>query len=65
MVSDRDIYASANLLIKQHGGDAENVAQEKMLGFMDKDDAKAAAVWLAITNAISDLRMRERQKYLY
>jgi len=64
MTNDRDIYASAMLLIKQHGSNAEEVAMEKMLFFMEKDNAKGASVWLSIMNAIDTLREKGRQRYL-
>lgn len=64
MTNDRDIYASAMLLIKQHGSNAEEVAMEKMLFFMQRDDTKAASVWLSIMNAIDTLKEKRRQKYL-
>lgn len=65
MVVQRDIYASAALLLKQHGSNAEDVALAKMLCLMERDELKGASVWLAILNAINDLRMKREQKHLH
>jgi hypothetical protein len=65
MTSYRDIYATARLLIKQHGDDAETYASEQMHAFMEKDDAKGASVWLAICSAIDDLQNISRQGKLH
>lgn len=64
MVTDRDIYASAKLLINQHGIKAEDVAMEKMLYFVHRDDVKGAGVWLKIMDAINNLESRKTQKYI-
>jgi hypothetical protein len=62
MVSQKDIYTSAQLLIKQHGKKAEDVATRRMEELMDKDDAKGAGVWLAIASAITDLQNLKQQQ---
>jgi hypothetical protein len=62
MVSQKDIYASAQLLIKQHGNKAEDVAVRRMQELMDKDDAKGAGVWLAIAGAVTDLENIKQRK---
>ena len=65
MVSERDIYASAQLLINQHGSNAENVAEARLHCLMKQDDVKGASVWLAIMNAINDLTIKKRQTHLH
>ncbi len=55
MISDKDIYTTANMLIKEHGEKAEEHAQQRMYELMDADDAKGASVWLSVMQAINDL----------
>jgi hypothetical protein len=61
MVSPKDVYISAQLLIKQHGNKAEDIAAQKMQELMDKDDVKGASVWLSISQAIENLRTVKSQ----
>jgi hypothetical protein len=61
MVSQKDIYISAQLLIKQHGNKAEDIATQKMQEMIDKDDVKGAGVWLSIGQAIENLRVVKSQ----
>ena len=65
MIDQKDIYRSAQLLIKQHGCEAEEIATERMREFMDKDDVKGASVWLQICHAIDILSMRDHQGKLH
>jgi hypothetical protein len=65
MGSTRDIYASARLLIKQYGSNAEDAAMQNMLRLMEQNDVKGASVWMAIMNAINDLTMRGQQRHLH
>jgi len=65
MISQKDIYLSAQVLIKQHGDKAEEFASQKMEAMMKRDDAKGAGVWLAITSAIDDLRTVKTQEKLH
>ncbi len=58
MISDKDIYTTANMLIKEHGDKAEEHAQKRMYELMDADDAKGAGVWLSVMQAIHDLQCR-------
>jgi hypothetical protein len=59
MPSQIDIFRSANILLKQHGSAAENHAQQEMEKRMVANDAKGAAVWLAIMSAINDLTLQK------
>ncbi len=56
MISDKDIYITANQLIKEHGDEAEQHAQQRMYELMDADDAKGAGVWLSVGQAIRNLQ---------
>jgi hypothetical protein len=56
VISDLDIWRAANLLIRQHGADAEVEAvrlQDLMLG---RGDDEGRAVWARIKRAIEALR---------
>jgi hypothetical protein len=65
MLTTNDIYAIAEVLIKEHGRKAEDVAQSKMLNLIAQDDVKEAGEWLAIIAAIDDLYRLKRQKRLH
>ena len=56
MTSQRDIYASAQALIKEYGQEAEEIAYKRMIALMEQNDAKGSGVWLSIMSAIEDLR---------
>lgn len=64
MTSEKDIYLSAQVLIDHYGDEAEDHVEEKLYSLMDKDDIKAASVWLGIAHAMDTLRERNKQKYL-
>ena len=50
-----DIYRAANLLVKQHGLDAEHHAAQKADEFLAKGDYEGAVVWKLITAAVKEL----------
>lgn len=52
----RDIYMSANLLIKQYGSRASQQAEARLKEYVEVQDVKAAGVWLAIGQAVQDLQ---------
>jgi len=56
MTSDRDIYASANLLIKQHGKDAAIFATMQANACGVRDDHAGKATWVRIIRAIEELK---------
>ena len=55
MISDLDIYRAANLLIKQHGADAELVAAKRADQMLDRGDFDGVQVWKRIRWAIIEL----------
>ena len=55
MTTERDIYASANLLITKHGVAALKVAQEQLEKFEAEQDVAGADVWWRILTAIEVL----------
>jgi hypothetical protein len=56
MISDADIYRSAQVLIREHGDDAKATAQSRANAFWDKGDDDGAAVWMRIAGAIEELQ---------
>jgi hypothetical protein len=59
MTSDRDIYRTANLLIKQHGRDAQIEAAMRAADLLDKGDPYGYAVWRRIRRAVEELEGME------
>jgi hypothetical protein len=56
MISDLDVYLAANLLIRQHGVDAENVAAQRADLMLDRGDRDEQLVWMRIMRAIVELQ---------
>ena len=52
MVSDLDIYRSANVLIRQHGEDAPVEAAMRADAMLDKGDLDGLRVWKQILRAV-------------
>ena len=59
MISDRDIYASANLMIKRFGEDAPMQAAQRAEGFMAEGNMEGHAAWMRIMKAAEEL-LRQR-----
>ena len=55
MISDLDIYRSANILVKQHGADAPIEAAMKADAMLDRGDLDGQRVWLRIVKAAETL----------
>ena len=56
VVEEIDIYRSANLLIKQHGEEAEIFAAMQADECLEKGDLDGKVVWQAVIKAIKELR---------
>lgn len=56
MVSDLDIWRTANVLTRQHGPDAGVVAGQRANELLAKGDVEGAAVWKRIARAIDELQ---------
>jgi hypothetical protein len=56
MISDLDIWRAANLLVKQHGADAEIVAARRAGELMEREDWDDRVVWLRIRRAVAELQ---------
>ncbi len=55
-ISPKDIFLSANILLKKHGSAAEEYATQKILEFKQAHDEEAASTWHSILDAIKELR---------
>ena len=51
MISDLDIYRSANVLIREHGKDAALEAAQRADAMLEKGDLGGQAVWKRIVRA--------------
>ena len=56
MIPDRDIWQAANLLIREHRGDAEIVAAKWADEMLERGDRDEEIVWLRIRRAIVELQ---------
>jgi hypothetical protein len=55
-VPDSDVWCAANLLIQQHGADAEIVAAQRADELWEREDHDGQVVWLRIKRAIAELQ---------
>lgn len=56
MISQKDIYISANMVIKSHGQGSYEHAMKMAIDFKAKGADEAANVWLLIRSAIRFLQ---------
>ncbi len=56
MISDLDIYRTANVLVKQHGEDAPIFAAMRADAMLEKGDLDGCAVWKRILRAADELQ---------
>lgn len=59
MVSDLDIYRTANILVKQHGEDAPIHAAMRADELLEEGDLDGYAVFKRVVEAVGDLLMRD------
>jgi hypothetical protein len=55
VISDRDIFAAAKLMIRRYGDDAAAEAAQRADSLLEEGDALGSAVWANITKAIEEL----------
>ena len=55
MVSDLDMYRSAQVLIREHGADAPIHTAQQVDAKLDRGDLDGRAVWLRIVAAVETL----------
>ncbi len=56
MISDLDIYRSANLLVKRHGEDAPIEAAMRADAMLESGDLEGCAVWKRVLRAVEELQ---------
>ncbi len=56
MTPDIDIWRAANLVIKQHGENAEIVAAQRADLMLERSDRDGRLVWLRIRRAVAELQ---------
>ncbi len=56
MTPDIDIWRAANLIMKQHGENAEIVAAQRADLMLERGDRDGRLVWLRIRRAIAELQ---------
>ena len=59
MISDLDIYRSAQVLVKQHGEDAPIQAAMRADATLEAGDLHGFSVWKRILRAVEELRRVE------
>ncbi len=59
MISDLDIYRSANVLIREHGGEAALEVAQRADAMLAKGDVDGLAAWKRILAAIEEIRRTE------
>jgi hypothetical protein len=57
MISDLDIWRAANLLIRQHGTDAELEAAKRADLMLERGDLDGQSLWRRIRRAIIELQV--------
>src|ERR1051325_5103466 len=62
MTADIDIWRAANLLISQHGENAEVVAAQRADVMLERCDPEGWLVWLRIKRAIVELQAAPARK---
>ena len=56
MIPDRDIWRAANLLIREYGAHAENVAARRAHDMAERGDHDGKSVWLRIKRAVVEMQ---------
>jgi hypothetical protein len=55
MLSERDIYATATVMVRRYGADAAMEAAQRSDQMLAEGDAEGAAVWRRVMAAIEEL----------
>ncbi len=56
MTSELDIYRTANLMVEQHGNQAELEAAQRADQLLDNGDMEGSATWRKVIKAIHELQ---------
>jgi hypothetical protein len=60
MISDRDIYGTANIMIREFGSEARLQASLRADEFLEQGDLDGQRLWLRIIKAIDELTTSDR-----
>ncbi len=60
MTSDLDIYRTANVLIRDHGEDADLEAAQRADAMLEKGSVDGQRVWKRVLKAIKEIQREER-----
>jgi hypothetical protein len=55
MMTDRDVWTAAGMLVKEHGEHAAIVAAQRANEFMSKGDMDGRRLWMRITKTAASL----------
>ena len=61
MISDLDMYRSAQVLIREHGEDAAVEAAMRADAMLAKGDLEGIAVWKRVVRAVGEVQRKERK----
>jgi hypothetical protein len=61
MISERDVWVSANVLVKRFGADAKPEPAKRADELLADGDMEGERVWLRIIRAIEELQRAERR----
>ena len=62
MISDLDVYRSAQLLVERHGDGAPIEAAMKADAMLEKGDIDGQAAWLRILRAVKEMLLAQPDK---
>ena len=62
MITDLDIYRSANVLIHEHREDAALEAAQRADAMLERGDMEGCAVWKRIVRAVEEIERKERRE---
>ena len=62
MITDLDIYRSANVLVHEHGEDAALEAAQRADAMLERGDMEGCAVWKRIVRAVEEIERKERRE---
>ncbi len=62
MISDLDVYRSAQLIVERHGDGAPIEAAMKVDAMLEKGDIDGQAAWLRILRAVKELLLAQPDK---
>ena len=59
MTTELDIYRTANVLIREHGDEADLVASMRADSFLEDGDIEGSAIWKRVLRAVKEIQRDE------